>query len=175
MSYFMTHLKKDTVFMPRLSSFMPRLSSLHAILIAMAFSATLPSQAQTQNDASSCQAFSNYGGIVADFILPMSLRSFAALNSGKDQQIAQQFISKVDRELRPADEQVFDRLGEQNSVLFEEAATDLAINMVLEGHAASRQEVTNVMKQECLKAGTNRIIEFQRQSYQTESQSRSVP
>ena len=95
MSYLMTHLKKDTVFMPRLSSFMPRLSSLHAILIAMAFSAALPSQAQTQSDTSSCQAFSNYGGIVADFILPMSLRSFAALNSGKDQQIAQQFISKV--------------------------------------------------------------------------------
>lgn len=161
----MTHLKKDTLTMTRLLSF-------YAPLIAIAFSAALPAQAQTQSDTSSCQAFSNYGGIVADFILPMSLRSFADMNSGKDQQIVQQFISKVDRELRPADKQVFDRLGEQNSILFEEASTDLAINMVLDGHATSREGVTSIMKQECLKAGSNRIIEFQRQSYQTESQSR---
>lgn len=151
---------------------MARLSSFYAILTAIFLSTALPAHAQTQNDASSCQAFSNYGGIVADFILPMSLRSFAAMNSGKDQQIVQQFISKVDRELRPTDKQIFDRLGEQNSILFEEAATDLAINIVLDGHAASRQDAINIMKQECLKAGSNRIIEFQRQSYQSESQSR---
>lgn len=151
---------------------MARLSSLYATLTAIAFSAALPSQAQTQIDTSSCQAFSNYGGIVADFILPMSLRNFADMNSGKNQQIVQQFISKVDRELRPADKQIFDRLGEQNSILFEEAATDLAINMVLDGHAASREGIANLMKQECLKAGTNRILKFQRQSYQTEPQSR---
>ena len=151
---------------------MARLSSFYVTLTAIALSVTLPAHAQTQSDASSCQAFSNYGGIVADFILPMSLRSFAAMNSGKDQQIVQQFVSKVDRELRPIDKQIFDRLGEENSILFEEAATDLAINIVLDAHASNRQGVNSIMKQECLKAGANRIIEFQRQSYQTETQSR---
>lgn len=159
---------------------MARLSPLYALLTAVALSASVPSQAQqrtqpqaqAQGDRANCQAFANFGGIVADYILPISLRDFAAMNSGKDQQKVQQFMSKVDRELTAADKQTFDRLGEDNAVIFEEAATDFAINLVLDGHGANRQNITAIMQQECTQVTSRRILDIQRQSYQTEPQTR---
>ena len=47
-----------------------------------------------------------------------------------------------------------------------------AINLVLDGHATNPQEVSNIMRQECTQATPQQIINIQRQSYQTEPQTR---
>lgn len=149
------------------------LPSLFALMTVTALSVATPTQAQTQpNNSASCQAFSNLGGIVADYILPMSLRDFAAMNGGKAPQKVQAFVAKIDRELSPNDKQAFLRLGQDGAAIFEEAATEFAINLVLDGHATNRQEVSNIMRQECTQATPQQIINIQRQSYQTEPQTR---
>ena len=154
---------------------MARLShSLYALMTAAALTFSAPLQAQTsaqpQNNAVSCQAFANLGGIVADYILPMSLRDFAAMNAGQAPHKVQEFVAKIERELSANDRQAFSRLGQGNAELFEESATEFAINLVLDGHAPDRQTATSIMRQECTQATPQRIIDIQRQAYQSESQ-----
>ena len=159
---------------------MARLSPLYTLMTVAALSLSTPLHAQSrtqvqapsQNNAASCQAFANLGGIVADFILPMSLRDFAAMNGGQAPQRVQAFVSKIDRELNPNDKQAFSRLGQENSAMLEEAATEFAIDLVLDGHASSRQGVRSIMSQECTQVTAQQIIEIQRQSHQTNAQTR---
>ena len=92
------------------------------------------------------------------------------MNSGQAPHKIQEFVAKIERELNPNDKQTFQRLGQGNSELFEEAATEFAINLVLDGHVSDRQLAISIMRQECTQATPQRIIDIHRQAHQEANQ-----
>ncbi|MEP6343253.1 MAG: hypothetical protein ABJ275_08055 [Maricaulaceae bacterium] len=156
--------------MARLSPSFFALMALASLGLSAPLQAQVQPQAHPQNDAATCLAFANLGGIVADYILPISLRDYAAMNSGKDPQRVQGLVNKIDRELSQTDKQAFSRHGPNNSALLEEASTELAINLVLDGHASNPQGISSFMLQDCRQATPSRIIEIQGQAHQDQSQ-----
>lgn len=140
-------------------------ASLLALIAAISFGATAPASAQS--DTQVCQAFGNFGGIVTDYILPLSVKDFASMNSGQNQSLIQGIMTKIDRELNQADKQAFNQVGDESAALLEEAAADFAIDLTLSGQVHDRQSAVNIMRQECLTTTPRRIVEIQRSSYQS--------
>jgi len=68
--------------------------------------------------------------------------------------------TKLDQGLSQSDKQALNQLGEENGALFEEAASDFAMNVVLSGGANSGQATASIMRQECLNLGVSQIIEI---------------
>ena len=95
----------------------------------------------------------------------MSVKDFAAMNSGKNTALIDGAIAKLDSDLSPSDKGALEALGVENRGLFEEAAVNLAIDVVLSGEASSAAAVANIMRQECQSFGADKIIEFQKSIY----------
>lgn len=140
-------------------------------LAALSIGMASPATAQTSSaDQENCRAFAHFGGIVAAYILPLSVKDFADLNAGKNQRLIDGAIAKIERELTTRDKSALTRLGNENSALFEEAASDFAMNAVLAGIGGTRQEIVNTMYQECTATGTEAILQFQRAAIQEQQQ-----
>ena len=149
---------------------MAKFSPLYAMLIA-ATSLSLAAPSQAQSSTQTCQAFGNFGGILTRHILPLSVKDFADMNSGKNPRLVQVAVAKLEQGLTASDKQAISRLGEENGALFEEAASDLAMNIVLTGSASTSQATAAIMRQECQNLGVSQIIEIQRATYQSQGQS----
>ena len=133
-------------------------------LLALTATGSVAAQSSTSNPAA-CPAFANIGGIISSHILPMSVKDFAAMNSGKDASLIEAAISKLNREMSASDKLALEALGPQNRSLFEEAAVNLAIEVVLSGEGPSPSQVANIMRQDCQSFGANEIINFQKSIY----------
>lgn len=142
--------------------------SLLALLTAISLGVTAPATAQS--DTQVCQAFGNFGGIVTDYILPLSVKDFASMNAGKNQSLAQGIVAKIDRELTQADKQALTQIGDENAALLEEAAADFAMDLTLTAQVQDRHAAANIMRQECLRTTPRRIVEIQRSSYQNQGE-----
>ena len=67
--------------------------------------------------------------------------------------------------MSPSNKHALETLGAENKSLFEEAAVNLAIEIVLSGEGPTPSQVVNIMRQECLSFGANEIINFQKSIY----------
>jgi len=157
---------------------MARLTKTLALIATLSLSASLSAPASAQTASSNdeaCRAFAHYGGIVAAHILPLSVKDFADMNAGKNQRLVDAAMSRLQRDLTTRDKSALSRLGDENRLLFEEAATDFSMNAVLAGIGGTRQEIVSTMYQECSSAGPQEIINFQRALYQDQGQGTAQP
>ena len=133
-------------------------------LLSLTAVESVTAQSSTSNPAA-CQAFANIGGVISSHILPMSVKDFAAMNSGRDTSLIEAAVSKLNREMNASDKRALEALGTQNKSLFEEAAVNLAIEIVLSGEGPSPSQVANIMRQDCQSFGANEIINYQKSIY----------
>ena len=151
---------------------MARFTSLHKIIAALSLvlPLTFSAPASAQSDVELCQAFVNFGGIITGYILPLTVKDFADMNSGKNSQLVQGVIVKLDRELTARNKQVLNQLGQENTPLFEEAASDFAIDLALSAQVSDSRSAAQFMQQECMAIGARQILEIQRATYQQAGQ-----
>ena len=135
-----------------------------ATLLSVSVTGSVSAQTSGTNPAA-CNAFASVGAVISNYILPMSVKDFAAMNSGKNTALIDGAIAKLDSDLSPSDKGALEALGVENRGLFEEAAVNLAIDVVLSGEASSAAAVANIMRQECQSFGAGKIIEFQKSIY----------
>ena len=135
---------------------------------------SVAAQSNTSSVAA-CQAFSNYGSVFSGIILPMSVKDFAAMNSGQNQAMVDGAISRLNQQMSARDKGALSALGAQNMALFEEAAIDMAIDIVLSGQTSSPVQIGNIMREECASFGVSQIIEYQKSLYSNSSQGQGAP
>ena len=135
---------------------------------------SVAAQSNTSSVAA-CQAFSNYGSVFSGIILPMSVKDFAAMNSGQNQAMVDGAFSRLNKEMSARDKGVLSALGTQNMALFEEAAIDMAIDIVLSGQTSSPAQIGNIMREECASFGVSQIIEYQKSLYSNSSPGQAGP
>jgi len=138
-----------------------------ATLLSLMTAESATAQSSKSNLAA-CQAFADIGGIISSHILPMSVKDFAAMNSGRNTSLIEATISRLNREMSPSNKQALEALGAENKSLFEEAAVNLTIEIVLSGEGGTPNQVANIMRQECQSFGANEIINFQKSTYENQ-------
>ncbi|NNE59042.1 MAG: hypothetical protein HKN36_13125 [Hellea sp.] len=126
-----------------------------AIAAGAALALAVPAQAQ--QDAS-CNVYSEVGGAMADFMLPLSLKQVSDLLAGRDQVLASQMGESIVQKMPPSVLETYANMPQEDAAILGEAAGLLAIDLIVSGRTSDGAEIRNFLTLGCNQAGSAQII-----------------
>jgi len=125
-----------------------------AIAAGAALTLAIPAQAADNT----CGVYSELGGSMVDFMLPMTLQQVVDLTSGKNDALAEQMGMKMISNLSEDEIMTLGTMNETDAGLISEAAGMVAIELLMTGQATTSAEIRNYMLLTCNQVGASQII-----------------
>jgi len=128
-------------------------------IVLLTFSGSLKA-----NDEAICNAYGKLGETVASFMLPLTLQQMVNMNSGKDAELMSDFIKKMTDTMSGTEMLALADLGDDAAELLGEFGGQNAITLLMGGQATSSNEIRALMKQQCLQAGPEALVNRMRKA-----------
>lgn len=129
-----------------------------------------PAQAATSEDT--CALYARIGGTMSDFMMPLTVKNFVEMMSGKDNALMAEMTSSLITGIGPDHLATMMTLKGDESELIGQAAGTVMMELLMTGAATTPAEIETNMRQTCNSIGAKTLIANQRAA--VAAQSRNV-
>ncbi len=136
-----------------------RLAAITLALFSLSFAS--PVYASDNADKANCEVYSKIGGVMVEFMLPLTMQEFVDMMTGKEPKLMEDMTSALIKGLDGDSLSTMLRLGDESHFVGE-AAGEVGVGLLMEGRASSAADVRRIMMNDCQEIGFRRIIDNQK-------------
>lgn len=119
--------------------------------------------ANAQDDTALCNTYSAIGEVMASELLDVTMREFIGVAQGTNTALLVQISNSIANAVGGPEMAAMAQLSVEEQELLGEAAGGAAIMMLMEGRAASAEQVGGAMRSQCNAIGASQVINNARQ------------